>query len=103
MVVSGGELADVVRKRYGDIDYEWGISGGSTNFVSRTKMICQCNNKLTLTSLTGQHLPLYACISVFHVLFTDVVSVMPALHPGFGMYLVSCCPHETLLMGAGAG
>lgn len=39
-LVSGGELADVVRKRYGDIDYEWGISSASTDFVSRTKMAC---------------------------------------------------------------
>ncbi|KAI9463898.1 hypothetical protein HD554DRAFT_2123676 [Boletus coccyginus] len=57
----GGELADVVRKRYGDIDYEWGFSGASTRF------------------------PMYACISVFHMLSTDVVSVMPALHPGFSI------------------
>lgn len=38
MMVLGGELADVVLKRYGDIDYEWGISSASTDFVSRTKM-----------------------------------------------------------------
>ncbi|EIW75878.1 hypothetical protein CONPUDRAFT_93157 [Coniophora puteana RWD-64-598 SS2] len=30
----GEELRDVVRKRYGDIDYEWGISSASTDFVN---------------------------------------------------------------------
>ena len=83
MAVSGGELADVVRKRYGDIDYEWGISSASTDFVSRTKMSCQRGDKLSLTVRTGKHHIPYARISVFHVLFTDAVSVMPALHPGF--------------------
>ncbi|KAF8556613.1 hypothetical protein OG21DRAFT_1506366 [Imleria badia] len=34
--VLGGELADVVRKRYGDIDYEWGISSASTDFGNIT-------------------------------------------------------------------
>lgn len=29
----GEELADVFRKRYGQIDYEWGIAGASTDFV----------------------------------------------------------------------
>ncbi|KAI9458998.1 hypothetical protein HD554DRAFT_2138142 [Boletus coccyginus] len=57
----GGELADVVRKRYGDIDYEWGLSNASTRFS------------------------MYACISVIHMLFSDAVSVMPALHPGYSI------------------
>lgn len=29
----GEEFADVFRKRYGEIDYEWGIAGASTDFV----------------------------------------------------------------------
>lgn len=29
----GEEFADVFRKRYGGIDYEWGIIGASTDFV----------------------------------------------------------------------
>ncbi|KAH7911494.1 hypothetical protein BJ138DRAFT_1135350 [Hygrophoropsis aurantiaca] len=29
----GDELADIVRKRYGAIDYEWGIHSASTDFV----------------------------------------------------------------------
>ncbi|KAG1737477.1 uncharacterized protein EDB91DRAFT_1140061 [Suillus paluster] len=33
-VVPGDELADVVLKRYGAIDYEWGIKSASTDFVS---------------------------------------------------------------------
>ncbi|KAG1861202.1 hypothetical protein DFJ58DRAFT_905462 [Suillus subalutaceus] len=32
-VIPGDELADVVLKRYGTIDYEWGIKGASTDFV----------------------------------------------------------------------
>jgi len=28
----GEEFADVFRKRYGEIDYEWGIAGASTDF-----------------------------------------------------------------------
>ena len=30
---SGEEFTDVFRKRYGEIEYEWGIVGGSTDFV----------------------------------------------------------------------
>ncbi|KAG8216049.1 hypothetical protein J3R82DRAFT_8048 [Butyriboletus roseoflavus] len=43
----GEELADVVRKRYGDIDYEWGISSASTDFVSRvtTREIMNLNSR----------------------------------------------------------
>jgi hypothetical protein len=33
-VMPGDELADVVLKRYGTIDYEWGIKSASTDFVS---------------------------------------------------------------------
>ena len=101
VTISGGELADVVRKRYGGIDYEWGFSGASTRFVSRTKMTCQRGNKLILTTLAGKHQSMYPCISIFHMLFTDTVSVMPALHPGFCMYLVSCRLHEMSLTSAG--
>jgi hypothetical protein len=31
---TGDELSNVVRKKYGVIDYEFGISGASTDFVS---------------------------------------------------------------------
>lgn len=31
---TGDELSNVVRKKYGVIDYEYGISGASTDFVS---------------------------------------------------------------------
>lgn len=33
-LISGDELADVVLKRYGAIDYDWGIKSASTDFVS---------------------------------------------------------------------
>jgi hypothetical protein len=33
-IISGDELADVVLKRYGAIDYDWGIKSASTDFVS---------------------------------------------------------------------
>jgi hypothetical protein len=33
-VMPGDELADVVLKRYGAINYEWGIKSASTDFVS---------------------------------------------------------------------
>lgn len=33
-ILPGDELSDVVRKKYGVIDYEYGISGASTDFVS---------------------------------------------------------------------
>jgi len=32
--IPGDELADVVLKRYGAIDYDWGIKSASTDFVS---------------------------------------------------------------------
>lgn len=55
-MVSGGELADVVRKRYGDIDYEWGISSASTDFVSCTRIAWVTN----LSVFTGKYHLLYA-------------------------------------------
>ncbi|KAH0831179.1 hypothetical protein J3R83DRAFT_13756 [Lanmaoa asiatica] len=41
----GEEFANVFRKRYGDIDYEWGIAGASTDFV----------RSLTFTLMPGLH------------------------------------------------
>ncbi|KAG6380178.1 hypothetical protein JVT61DRAFT_8267 [Boletus reticuloceps] len=35
----GGELADVIRKQYGNIDYEWGISSASTDFGNITYLM----------------------------------------------------------------
>jgi hypothetical protein len=32
-IISGDELADVVLKRYGAINYDWGIKSASTDFV----------------------------------------------------------------------
>ncbi|KIO02232.1 hypothetical protein M404DRAFT_148339 [Pisolithus tinctorius Marx 270] len=32
-IISGAELSDVVTKKYGMIDYEWGIASASTDFV----------------------------------------------------------------------
>lgn len=37
-VIPGDELADVVLKRYGAIDYEWGIKSASTDFVSASRL-----------------------------------------------------------------
>ena len=31
---SGDEVARIVRSRYGEIDYDWGIKSASTDFVS---------------------------------------------------------------------
>ncbi|KAI6126683.1 hypothetical protein F5141DRAFT_1186064 [Pisolithus sp. B1] len=55
--VLGEELADVVCKKYGTVDYEWGIASASTDFRS---------------------------ISLFSVTLT-LVPVMPGLHPGFSI------------------
>ncbi|KAH0831180.1 hypothetical protein J3R83DRAFT_13757 [Lanmaoa asiatica] len=76
----GAELADVVRKRYGDIDYEWGISGASTDFVSRTKIIHGAIN-LKLKgfhreiSLTSPHLFDEHPTSLFTVKFVAIPTV----------------------------
>ncbi|KAI9460664.1 hypothetical protein HD554DRAFT_1567991 [Boletus coccyginus] len=49
----GGELADVVRKRYGDIDYEWGISGGSTNFGNITHLMPALHPGFSIPTVAG--------------------------------------------------
>ena len=67
-VVPGEELADVVLKRYGAIDYEWGISKASTDFVSQLK--CHAATKLNLQTSTGQYHLLYVCFLCPRVLFT---------------------------------
>lgn len=87
MMISGGELADVVRKRYGDIDYEFGISSASTDFVSRTMTRRVIN--LNSGAFAGKYHLLYVSTYVSHTLLIDGwMSVMPALHPGFCMYPV---------------
>ena len=63
-MVSGGELADVVRKRYGDIDYEWGIASASTDFVSRNKMTCQWSNTLIYLNDFHREISLTVCTSL---------------------------------------
>jgi len=37
-LIPADELADVVLKRYGAIDYEWGIKSASTDFVSTSHL-----------------------------------------------------------------
>lgn len=69
MTVSGGELADVVQKRYGNIDYEWGISSASTDFVSRVKT--SRGNTPELEAFRREISPTVCALSVFHILFTD--------------------------------
>ena len=69
-MVLGGELADVVLKRYGAIDYEWGISSASTDFVSPSTKL-SLNDKLVLNF--RRVISLTVCMfSVLHMLFTDL-------------------------------
>lgn len=65
----GGELADVVRKRYGSIDYEWGISSASTDFVSRTEM--SLGDNLELRYFRRAISPTVYAFFAFHMMFTD--------------------------------
>ena len=54
LAISGAELADVVYKKYGTIDYEWGISSASTDFVSL--FLLSFLLRLTLCSVGKCHL-----------------------------------------------
>ena len=49
----GEEFADVFSKRYGEMDYEWGIAGASTDFV-RLHHICSLMRTLTARIFIGR-------------------------------------------------
>ncbi|KAF8843486.1 hypothetical protein BDN67DRAFT_964275 [Paxillus ammoniavirescens] len=51
----GEELVDVVRKRYGGVDPEWGISSVSTDFgnISYSILLVSANNSIAIPTLPG--------------------------------------------------
>jgi len=51
--VLGGELADVVLKRYGAIDYEWGISSASTDFGNITYLMPALHPGFSIPTVPG--------------------------------------------------
>ncbi|KAG9307957.1 hypothetical protein JVU11DRAFT_12763 [Chiua virens] len=49
----GDELADVVLKRYGTIDYEWGIAGASTDFGNITYLMPSLHPGFAIPTVPG--------------------------------------------------
>ncbi|KAF8452523.1 hypothetical protein L210DRAFT_3518847 [Boletus edulis BED1] len=49
----GGELADVIRKQYGNIDYEWGISSASTDFGNITYLMPALHPGFSIPTVPG--------------------------------------------------
>jgi len=49
----GDELADVVRKRYGDIDYDWGISSASTDFGNISYLMPSLHPGFSIPTVPG--------------------------------------------------
>ncbi|KAF9224770.1 hypothetical protein BS17DRAFT_48559 [Gyrodon lividus] len=49
----GEELVDVVRKRYGDIDYEWGIASASTDFGNISYLMPGLHPGFSIPTLPG--------------------------------------------------
>lgn len=83
--VLGAELADVVCKKYGTIDYDWGISGASTDFVSYLLSLCSLTDGILFNR---EIYPIVQCPFWFADTFSgSSMTVMPGLHPGF---CVSC-------------
>lgn len=44
LAIAGGEVANIVLKKYGAIDYEWGIKSASTDFVSSLPSVVSKNS-----------------------------------------------------------
>jgi hypothetical protein len=85
---TGAELSDVVRKKYGVIDYEYGISGASTDFVS---VLVYISGRLTNFTL-GKCFILYVLVVKSGTDFDiHYPPVMPGLHPGFCSYSSPFC------------
>ncbi|KAL4076891.1 hypothetical protein V8B97DRAFT_1515166 [Scleroderma yunnanense] len=59
--VLGAELADVVYKRYGTIDYEWGISSASTDFGNITYLMPGLHPGFSIPTIPegGNHTPAF--------------------------------------------
>ncbi|KIK94451.1 hypothetical protein PAXRUDRAFT_827994 [Paxillus rubicundulus Ve08.2h10] len=49
----GEELVDVVCKRYGDVDYEWGISSASTDFGNISYLMPGLHPSFSIPTLSG--------------------------------------------------
>ncbi|KAI5994146.1 hypothetical protein EDD15DRAFT_2509753 [Pisolithus albus] len=59
--VLGAELADVVRKKYGTIDYEWGIASASTDFGNVSYLMPGLHPGFSIPSVPngGNHTPAF--------------------------------------------
>ncbi|KAI6020159.1 hypothetical protein PISMIDRAFT_204265 [Pisolithus microcarpus 441] len=59
--VLGTELADVVRKKYGSIDYEWGIASASTDFGNVSYLMPGLHPGFSIPSVPngGNHTPAF--------------------------------------------
>lgn len=77
----GAELEDVVCKKYGMIDYVWGISGASTDFVSYLLSLCSLTDGILFIREIS---PIVQCPFWFADTFSSSsMTAMPSLHPGF--------------------
>jgi len=95
---AGDEVANVVRSRYGSIDYEWGISGASTDFVGSPALLQSDGFYLLLKTLVTDarksfllgryHIRLVgdraSCSRVTDKCACLTWTAIPSLHPGFG-------------------
>ncbi|CAA7266203.1 unnamed protein product [Cyclocybe aegerita] len=85
----GGEVANVVLNKYGDIDYEWGIKSASTDFGNITYALPSLHPGFAIPTIVdgGNHTPgfaesaalpaaHYACLDVSKALAATAVRVL---------------------------
>ncbi|KAJ3512343.1 hypothetical protein NLJ89_g3575 [Agrocybe chaxingu] len=86
---SGGEVANIVLNKYGDIDYEWGIKSASTDFGNITYALPSLHPGFAIPTIVdgGNHTPgftesaalpaaHYACLDVSKALAATAVRVL---------------------------
>jgi len=78
----GDELSDVVRKKYGYIDYDYGINSASTDFVS----VISVPRNLYTDIRQGEYFALYVLVVLADTSKLTIELVMPGLHPSFCSY-----------------
>lgn len=81
--IAGGEVANIVLNKYGDIDYEWGIKSASTDFVSFDHHTLFSAKRLIF--FTGKCILWFASSNHLRLQMTKrLIIALPSLHPGFG-------------------
>jgi hypothetical protein len=82
---TGDETANVVNARYGCIDYDYGISSASTDFVC--SFLAVSNWPALWNSNCLREVSLMVFYIFYFIAFVTVIyniPALPALHPGFG-------------------